>query len=319
MPLINANYDTHHEYKDLRIITHNMRIAILRYENLPNFVTWEIPDPDSFFEDDRRIMAAFEAQGHEALHITWSDQSINWNEYDAAIIRTTFDYIDRPDEFIQALSRIEESSCRLYNPLAAVRWNIDKQYLLDLHQWDIPVVPTYDLVDDGLSSLEKIFNDHHWEEAIIKPRIGGGASNVRRIKSSDLQQAFQKIITTSPEQKYLIQPLISSVLTEGEWSFIFIDGTLSHTLLKKAASGDFRVQGIYGGTVEPVVPAQEDLDQVEDILSKIPFELLYARIDVIRMNGRLVVMELELIEPILYFDFAPEGVDRLVEAVMTNR
>ena len=296
-----------------------MRIAILRYENLPGFITWEIPDLDSFFEDDRGIMAAFESRGHEAFHITWSDPSINWNQFDIAIIRTTFDYIDRPGEFIDVLSQIENSKCKLYNSPEAVRWNIDKQYLLELQQWGVPVVHTYEFMAEKIKSIEKIFNDEHWDEAIIKPRIGGGAANVHRIKTKDIQRKFQEITTGSPDQNFLIQPLISSVMHEGEWSYICINRVLCHTLLKKAASGDFRVQGIYGGTVESVVPSEEDRIQVEEILSKIPFDLLYARIDVVRMDGRLVVMELELIEPILYFELAPHGIDMLVDAVMTNQ
>jgi hypothetical protein len=103
-------------------------------------------------------------------------------------------------------------------------------------------------------------------------------------------------------------------VTEGEWSFIYFNRQLSHVLLKKPASNDYRVQGIYGGTVEIVKPQSRDLRQAEAILDKLPFDLLYARLDLVRVDGDLSVMEVELIEPILSFNLVLEGVERFVNA-----
>jgi glutathione synthase/RimK-type ligase-like ATP-grasp enzyme len=115
----------------------------------------------------------------------------------------------------------------------------------------------------------------------------------------------------------LIQPFIDSVVAEGEWSFIFFNRQLSHVLLKKPAPSDYRVQGIYGGTVEIAEPQPRDLRQAEAIMDKLPFDLLYARLDLVRVDGELSVMEIELIEPILSFNLVPEGVERLVNATKT--
>ena len=132
-----------------------MRIAILRFENLPGFVTWEIPDVDIYFEEDRMVIREFESRGHNASHVIWSDKTIDWNEFDIAIIRSTWDYIDRPEEFLNVLSTIERSSCKLFNPFDAVRWNIDKQYLFDLHQMGVPIIPTYELTHDDLDCIRE--------------------------------------------------------------------------------------------------------------------------------------------------------------------
>ena len=112
---------------------------------------------------------------------------------------------------------------------------------------------------------------------------------------------------------------MDSVVTEGEWSFVFFNRRLSHVLLKRPAPNDYRVQGIYGGTVEIVEPQSHDLRQAEAMLAKLPFNLLYARLDLVRVNGDLALMEVELIEPILSFNLIPDGVERLVNATKEPR
>lgn len=292
-----------------------MLIAILRYESFPKFVTWDIPDINAIYNDDQLLIDAFERAGHHAELIVWSDKSVNWNKYDIAIVRSTWDYIDRRDEFLEALSRIEISSCRLYNPFVAVRWNSDKSYLFDLEKWHIPAVPTFYTSHAALTGLQKSFKENSWSSAIFKPTIGGGASDVYKVEVKDMQQKFHEIHDRHPHHEYLVQPFIGSVVSEGEYAYIFIDGQFCYALHKKAAPGEYRVQGIYGGTIGIFQPAPEDLQQVEKIVKKIPFELLFARIDVIRLGDSLVVMEIELIEPILNFNLAPVGVERLVKVV----
>ena len=109
---------------------------------------------------------------------------------------------------------------------------------------------------------------------------------------------------------------MSSIVTEGEWSFVFIAGAFSHALLKKPASGDYRVHGMYGGSIARADPDEGDLARALDIHSRLPFDLLYSRLDLVRTADGLAVMEVELIEPFLYFEIAPEAVGRLIEAVI---
>jgi hypothetical protein len=118
------------------------RIAILRCGQLPSFVTWDVPNLDELFTEDKLLQRGFEAQGFETDIVVWSQPDIDWNRYDIALIRSTWDYLDQKDLFLEVLSRIEASTCKLYNPLEAVRWNIDKQYLFDLERWGVPVIPT---------------------------------------------------------------------------------------------------------------------------------------------------------------------------------
>jgi len=291
-----------------------MRIAILTCRRLPSFVTWEIPDVPALFEDDRRLIAAFQEQGDEAISVVWSDAGVDWRDYDLALLRSTWDYIDDRAGFLAALAVIERSSCRLYNPLDAVRWNSDKSYLFDLATWGIPIVPTLPVAPAGASQLQQQATAAGWERVVLKPRVGAGAADVRLTPAATIAATVAELTAARPNQPFLLQPLIESVISEGEWSFIFIAGAFSHALLKRPAPGDFRAHGIYDGVVVPAVPAPADLAQAEAIVAALPFDLLYARLDLVRIGHRLAIMELELIEPMLYFDHAPAAAGRLAQA-----
>jgi glutathione synthase/RimK-type ligase-like ATP-grasp enzyme len=290
------------------------RIAILRCGKLPSFVTWEIPNLDELFEEDNLLVDGFEAQGFQARPIIWSDPSIDWDQFDIALIRSTWDYLDDREHFLYVLSAIEASSCTLFNPLAVVRWNIDKHYLFDLQTWGVPVIPTLLGSDIETEAFHRLFIEKQVETVILKPTIGLGGSHSRRVPLDELGSVLRELQTGGPHREYLIQPFIEDILTEGEWSFIYFNRQLSHVLLKKPAPNDYRVQGIYGGTVQPAEPSPQDLLQAEAVIAKLPFDVLYARLDFVRVEGRLSVIEIELIEPIFSFNLVPESVGRLVDA-----
>jgi glutathione synthase/RimK-type ligase-like ATP-grasp enzyme len=124
-------------------------------------------------------------------------------------------------------------------------------------------------------------------------------------------------VEATEDRSYLVQPFIESVVSEGEWAFIYFHGALSHVLLKTPAPGDFRVQGIYGGTVRTAVPDPRDLRRAEAVMAGLPHDPLVARLDMVRVDGGLAVMEVELIEPVLDLDLAPGSADRLAQALRT--
>jgi glutathione synthase/RimK-type ligase-like ATP-grasp enzyme len=118
------------------------RVAILRCGKLPSFVNWEVPNLEELFKEDQLLLRGFQSQGFQAEAVVWNDPTIDWNRFDLALIRSTWDYLDEQERFIKVLAQIEASSCRLFNPLEAVRWNIDKHYLFDLEKWGVPIIPT---------------------------------------------------------------------------------------------------------------------------------------------------------------------------------
>jgi glutathione synthase/RimK-type ligase-like ATP-grasp enzyme len=290
------------------------KIAILRCEKLPSFITWEIPNLEELFQEDQLLIEGFQAQGLQASPVVWSDPGIDWDQFDLALIRSTWDYLDASERFLHVLANIEASSCRLFNPLSAVRWNMDKRYLLDLARQGVPVIPTFAMSDVEPGALRELFIEHRWHTVILKPTIGLAGSNTHRIPLDQLESTRTDLRASQPLSAFLIQPFVETILTEGEWSFVYFNRQLSHVLLKKPAPNDFRVQGIYGGTIQPAEPQPRDLLQAEAVLDKLPPDILYARLDFVRVEGQLAVMEVELIEPIFSFNLVPESVARLVQA-----
>ena len=110
------------------------RVAILRCGKLPSFVNWEIPNLDELFEEDNLLIKGFKTRGVQAQPVIWDSPNTDWNQFDIALIRSTWDYLDAAEHFLRVLSNIEASSCKLYNPLSVIRWNMNKHYLLDLEQ-----------------------------------------------------------------------------------------------------------------------------------------------------------------------------------------
>ncbi len=289
-------------------------IAILRCEKLPSFVTWDIPNLDELFDEDNLLIKGFEAQGFQASPVVWNDPNVDWNQFDIALIRSTWDYLDASELFLNVLSKIEASSCRLFNPLSAVRWNMDKHYLLDLEKWGVPIIPTYLSSHVELDTLHKLFVENQWQTVILKPTVGLGGSNTHRVPLDQLENTLTELRASQPLSEYLIQPFIENIVTEGEWSFIYFNRQLSHVLLKKPAINDYRVQGIYGGTIRASEPQSRDLLQAQAVLDRLPFDILYARLDFVRVGSQPSVMEVELIEPIFSFNLVPESIGRLVNA-----
>ena len=293
-----------------------MRVAILRCQNLPSFVTWDIPNVEELFSDDQLLIDAFRQRGIEAVSVVWSDPDVDWSGFDLALIRSTWDYIDDHEHFLAALSAIEASGCRLFNPLAAVRWNSNKRYLLDLERWGVPTVPTYEASNTARNGWLDVIARGNWPGAVLKPMIGAGGADVRLVQPSEIADTLDRLAMEQPQRKFLVQPLVEPVINEGEWSFIYLGGELSHILLKKPAAGDYRAHGIYGGTVESASAHPRDILQAQAMHARLPFDLLYARLDLVRIDGRLSIMELELIEPLLYFHLAPNTVGKLVDATL---
>jgi len=288
-----------------------MKIAVLRCNEFPKFVQgMELPPEEVTFGDDFALVNALKSLGAHAESVSWG-AGLDWSEYDAAVLRSTWDYIDDPDGFVETLSQIQ-SVCRLFNPLEMVRWNMDKSYLLDLQQRNVPVVPTVPL-GDWTEYLAKDWQDRGWTECVLKPTIGAGGFGLKKVPSRDVALEQQ----TAPARS-LVQPLINSVREEGEWGFTFIGGEFSYALLKKPARGDYRVHEIYEGTTRAAMPSDGDLSQATEILRLLDMNPLYVRMDLVRIDGRLSIMELELIEPMLYFHLAPHAPKKLAEALLSN-
>ena len=203
------------------------------------------------------LRGPFEARGLRVEDVSWDDAKADWASYAGVIIGTTWDYWDRLDEFLAALRQIE-SQTRLFNPVALVEWNIRKTYLRDLEGRGAKLIPTLwlDTVDDA--SARAAFDRLGSDDLVFKRQIGAGAKGQHRLKRGELV----------PEMPHpmMVQPFLPMIQTEGEFSFIFIDGEFCHALIKRALPGDYRIQSTYGGREEPIAPSAEDLAAARAII-----------------------------------------------------
>lgn len=223
--------------------------------------------------------------------------------FDLAILGTPWDYPDAKDEFLARLGELEAIGVTVCNPLEVVRWNADKLYLKELAEGGAVTIPTLWPERAGPQDVLDAFDHFGTSRVVAKRRVGAGAMGQDSFTRDNPPPADWSI-----DQPAMIQPFLPAILTEGEQSFVFIDGRLSHCLLKRPKAGDYRIQALYGGVETPLDPAPEDHAAAEACLSLLPFDRppLYARIDMVRLeDGRLAVIEAELIEPYLYPEQGP--------------
>lgn len=220
-------------------------------------------------------------------------------------------YQREPDHWYQALDGWEASGIRFANPIALLRWNTDKEYLLDLADKEIPIVPTR--VTDALSKddVDAAREAFETERIVIKPAISGGADGTHLLGPTDA------IPFDVLERAMLIQPMMPAIIEEGEYSLFYFGGRLSHAILKKPANGDFRVQEQFGGRETAITAPAPARHLAEASLSAAPLMPLYARVDMVRDGqGQFCLMELEVIEPALFLSFAPDQGAAFAQAVM---
>ncbi|MBL9148185.1 MAG: hypothetical protein JNM94_05765 [Phycisphaerae bacterium] len=269
----------------------------------------ELPRPD---EGLLPLRDAFMARGVDAVACAWDDPHVAWKDFDVALVQSTWNYVRRFSDFVPWLARVATET-RLLNPLATIRWNLHKRYLLELAEAGIPVVPTQLVPARGNVQWREVFA--RWGNVVLKPAISAGSFATIRVDADD-HEAAETHLAAHRERDMLVQPLLSRVLAEGERNLVYIDGELSHAVSKAARwSGDS--EGSRGCvSVEPDERhvARQTLDALERFGLPRP---TYARVDVARDDtGRTLLMELELIEPSLFLHREPAAPDRLVRAVL---
>jgi glutathione synthase/RimK-type ligase-like ATP-grasp enzyme len=261
---------------------------------------------------DLPLAAALQAAGLDAVAEVWTDPSVDWSSYDAVLLRSVWDYHKRYLEFTEWLGQLDKAGVTLLNETDLVRWNADKRYLLELRERGVAIVPSQ--VAAG-ACLREVVGGLDGQEVVIKPTVSATAHHTIRgtAGSADLSTAIADL----PDDVYLVQPFQPEIQSEGEWSLIFFDGEFSHAVLKRPATGDYRVQDDFGGTAELLDPPAAVLEGSTQALAaaKSRRSPVYARVDGIVSNGRYLLMELELIEPYLFLPLAADATTRLATAV----
>jgi glutathione synthase/RimK-type ligase-like ATP-grasp enzyme len=239
----------------------------------------------------------------------WDDPGVAWGDFDRIVLRSTWNYHLASGAFDAWLQRLADEGRPVLNPVAAVRWNARKDYLLELAAAGLPVVPTRILAPGEPPAPVRWMADFETPEVVVKPAVGASAHGVSRLRL-DAPDSTERLRAAAAEGTILVQPFRREVRDRGEWSAVFLDGEYSHAVLKRPAEGDFRVQEELGGHALSREAPEPIRELGRAALARAPRRTLYARVDAVEGPDGPRLMELELIEPSLYFGTDPRAPHR---------
>jgi glutathione synthase/RimK-type ligase-like ATP-grasp enzyme len=262
--------------------------------------------------DDTLLAEALQRLGIDSEARPWTKIAPH-DEPTPILLRSTWDYHQIPDRFAGWLDALASGGRRVLNPAAVARWNMDKRYLRDLERAGVAIPRTCWLERPTVAEVRAALERERWPSAVLKPRIGATAYGTLRVGATSLPADHE--LEPAQASGALLQEFLPEIVDGGELSLVFVEGEFSHAVRKRPQPGDFRVQGDFGGTYEPTAPSSECLAFARAALAAAPDDVVYARVDLVETSGGPRLMELELIEPELYFRLAPGGADRLAAAV----
>jgi glutathione synthase/RimK-type ligase-like ATP-grasp enzyme len=279
-----------------------MRIAML------------VPDPDFpepwgwAFDVEADILAR---AGAKVDPIAWT-QTGDISAYDLVLPLVAWGYHLDFDRWLALLDRAEAERWPMANPPALLRWSSDTAYLAELAERGVSTVPTLAVEACGDADIEEARRRFASDWLVIKPPVSGGAWGTHRLGPND------DLPDESRGRPMIVQPLIEEIARTGEYSLMLFDGEFSHAVVKRPAAGEFRVQPHLGGVTLPSPPPPGGIALARQALAAAPATATYARVDIIPDDdGALRIMELELVEPALFLDHAPDGGAAFVRSVLS--
>jgi len=273
--------------------------------------------------DQNPLLTAADQVLADALNLRGVDVTpLPWTELDPyaildappIVLRSTWDYHRVPTMFLAWLQALEDSGRRTWNPPAIARGNVDKIYLRTLESAGIAVPKTRWLERVDGDAIGEAMHAEGWTRAILKPRIAATAYGTFLIDRGQL--LADDDLAPARSSGALLQDVIPEVIERGEMSLVYFGGAFSHAVVKLAKAGDFRVQKDFGGRVEATAPSPAALAFAGRVMAQVPAPCLYARVDLVETARGPLLMELELIEPELYFLYAPDAADRFANLIV---
>jgi glutathione synthase/RimK-type ligase-like ATP-grasp enzyme len=281
-----------------------MKIGLLTCEKLPELTL-----------ADQQLIPELAKHNIIAKAVIWSDKTINWNDFDYLIFRNTWDYFEKEAEFNLWLDQIEKLGIKTLNAIEIIKQNKHKFYLREMEKEGILILPTIFIDKNANLNLAEI-TPKHWKRAVIKPAFSAGSYLTTVFDTSDVEKTNDEYINIAQEKELLLQKFMPEIQTLGETSFIFFNKKFSHAVNKKPIDGDFRVQSQFGGEYTLIQPNQKLIDKAQKVVNTFDDKLLYARVDGIAIDGELHLMEIECIEPDLYFDISEGALERFVASII---
>lgn len=250
------------------------------------------------YDDDVLLFTDLKAAGVECKPVIWDDPLVDYSEYSFMLIRSAWDYHYRYTEFSKWLETLETMQTRVYNEIAVLRNNLHKAYLKDFSASGFNLIPSVFVDHSDVADIDSTFERFSCDELVIKPMIGASSYHLERIRKGEHFDLLHYALNNTCG--FIVQKYMPEVALHGEVSLVYIDNAYSHAVTKKPRQGDFRVQDDYGGTFEYFQPDKHLRQHADAIIQHYNKDLLYARVDCLYFDGQFFLMELELIEPILY-------------------
>ena len=281
-----------------------MKIGLLTCEKLPELTP-----------EDRLLIPELAKHNITATAVIWDDKNIQWGEFDYLIFRNTWDYFEKESAFNNWLELIEKLGVKTLNSIDIIKNNKHKFYLREMEKQGVKILPTLFLEKTNRLNLNGIIPDH-WKKMVLKPAFSAGSYLTQVFEIKDIEKINAQYKNIASEKELLLQKFMPEIQTLGETSFLFFNKKFSHAVNKKPTEGDFRIQVQFGGKYTLIHPEQELIEKAQKIVNQFPDNLLYARVDGIIIENELHLMEVECIEPDLYFNLSEGALPRYVNAVL---
>lgn len=265
--------------------------------------------------DDQPLADALGGLGYQVEPEPWTDIDPNPHlATEPVVLRSTWDYHRVPTMFAAWLDAMADAGRPLLNPAGVARANIDKIYLQGLAAAGIAIPRSRWVEQPDAAALAAILHEEGWAQAVLKPRIGATAHGTFLIGPDSLPS--EDDLAPARASGALVQEFVPEIRDGGEMSMVYAGGRFSHAVVKRAKGGDFRVQKDFGGVVEPMTPSARLLDFGDSVMAQVPASCLYARVDIVESTRGPLLIELELIEPELYFSIVAGSAERMARAII---
>ncbi len=283
--------------------------------------------------DDLILARALERRGAKVFPVVWTEATPESIDCDLLVIRSPWDYHLRPADFLAWLEAANRRT-RVVNPLELVRWNFDKRYLREIETAGFALPKTHFLERGSQADLGSILSsmtggsvgasttgESGLPTVVVKPTISASAYETHRVNAKQAAEFSSRLNSLLKDRAMLVQEFVPEIATTGEWSLIFIGKPFAsmeftHAVNKLPRAGDFRVQEEHGGQHQRATPPETAIKMARAILQKFAPQAVYCRADMVMRASGPVLMELELIEPLLHFAQAPEAAEKMVDAIL---
>jgi len=265
-------------------------------------------------ESDTLLQKALAARDIEALPLVWNDPAVDWSRPLVSVIRSTWDYHLQRTAFLEWAQHVSQLHS-LWNPLPLLHWNTHKGYLHDLKELGVPIIPTCWLVQGASVNLAQLMQKHNWSEVVLKPAVSADSYGTIKVREDVVEEGQLYLDHMLSLRDMLIQPFLPAIMSNGERSLMFIDGEVTHAVVRPPVLYDMQNQP-HLPKKELVTPREDELQLAQKIISSLSSPVLYGRIDLVRDgDGQLRLMEVELVEPELWLTWMPTAAERFADAI----